>query len=92
METGYNGNGRPVLGIEQKRNHSDSWQEVEYTLHTPDGTYKGLTSEEGVDVIHSYKNPVLDIDKKISGKAKRHFREQSNKSPSIPWEFVYQEV
>jgi len=92
MEKRYNGNGRAVLTIEQKRNQGRSWQEMEYTVRTPDGTFNRLTADEVVTTIMSYKNPVLDINRRISGKAKRYFREQANRAPPIPLEFVYQEV
>ena len=92
MKNGYNGNGRPVITIDHSRKQRRSWQEIEYKLHTPDGPYNGLTSDEVVDVIQSYKNPVLNIDRKVSGKAKRYFREQANRAPSMPLEFAYQEV
>jgi len=92
METGYNGNGRPVITIEQTEKQGRSWQETKYTIRTPEGTFNRLTADEVLSTINSYENPVLDINRKISGKAKRYFRERVNREPSIPLEFAYQKV
>ena len=92
MKNRYNGNGRPVIGINPIGKHGRSWQEMEYKIDTPEGSFNRLTADEVASAIMSYENPVLDINKKISGKAKRYFRDQATRAPSVPLEFAYQEV
>ena len=65
---------------------------MEYTIRTPDGAFNRLTADDVVSAIQSYENPVLDINRKTSGKAKRYFRDQANRTHSMPLELAYQEV
>ena len=92
MKNGYNGNGRPVITIDHSRKQGQSWQEMKYTIRTPEGTFNRLTADEVVSAIMSYKNPVLDINRETSGKAKRYFRDQANRTHSMPLKLAYQEM